>query len=969
MKVNLELIQRIWSEKGAPLGNVLLEVDFIDQKLYIFDYGKNLSKNDSPEYYVRIQNTKISVFNSVGNIHTPLFYQEFQKTPRSRSKTRRFETLANQRKNSIYGLEWIEFLEFLEERNCDWIFSLFKSPQECNSTDFARLFGYDSFFHRWFKEIPKKIPSNMYTSWKNYFQDIYHDTHLKKELYWAHYYITLICSKITELLEGYLLDQEVECSSLFPLQRWINKKFFKHNSLTLSEEFIQSLKKALNTIIFSNPPKKIIDILNVFYQELITFSRRHTLGEFYTNIELSREMVQKGYSQGNSVLDPCCGSGSFLLETMRSIHENGQESDFLKLYGIDINPLSVIITRVNLSLALWNLRNSSNNLKKRLKSTLSSLLSNISQGDFLLHSSQKKFDLIIGNPPWIVINSINSDLYKEKLKNLAKSLRISTDTQNISNLEISSLFLELISSYYMKEGSKLFLVVSAGILTGSQNERVRRFTRLKQIEVWNFSHDLFNVHNICIFAKFGLESIQQKFRIQVITKDITENSRIITKKSQIYIPVYIRTGGKFHSLSDMTQLFDSIEWGIGRFIPEHKKTLLVKKSEYHDKFRQGACIGPRNLLFVTPSIESKKNPSLCEISPDPLIKSKKYGGWDYTAYTSAKIEKKYLHAVAKSTELIPFSLLRLNTAFLPISQGFKDIDVLQSRKKPLEREELEHHFQKDEHAKSHYLFLHSLYSKNIKSGGVIPDLFLNINYNNKLLQENQRSPKKVIYNGIGSKVKAAFLQINAIIDSSLYYYVPKSELEAYYLVGILNSPTITDFANQMGSTGAGGSLRNIHKNPLKCNIFQYNGTPTHKMIAKLALSIENFVHKFCLDIISEKLVLCLNKELCPKCGEFIYPIKYSNHHLRCKHSKNLAKFKEILESITKSEKCELSKRKTISAILLYKTTDIPKILQKKAHVLLSLVVKPKTIQNRLRKNELYLKKIKVLDLAVKSLWK
>ena len=167
-----------------------------------------------------------------------------------------------------------------------------------------------------------------------------------------------------------------------------------------------------------------------------------------------------------------------------------------------------------------------------------------------------------------------------------------------------------------------------------------------------------------------------------------------------------------------------------------------------------------------------------------------------------------------------------------------------------------------------------------------------MNYNNKLLHENQRIPKKVVYNGIGSIVKAAYIHSDAVVDSSLYYYIPKSEMEAYYLVGILNSPTITDFTNQMGSTGAGGSLRNIHKNPLKCNIFQYKGTPTQKMIAKLAMSIETFVHKYCLDSNLRETSDCiLTREFCSKCGEFIDRRKFSSHHLNCKHTRNLTEFK------------------------------------------------------------------------------
>ncbi|TFG18681.1 MAG: SAM-dependent DNA methyltransferase [Promethearchaeota archaeon] len=967
MKANLNLVHRICSEKGAPLENVLLEAEIEEFQLDIFDYLENESETSSYEYCINIQNNVISVYGNYLDKHISLFTQDFQKLSKTRSPYRRVETFENQKKKSVLALEWIEFLEFLEERDCDWIFSLLKSPHSCNSTDFARLFGYNSFFHRWFVEIPKKPSVDRYNLWKSHFQEIYHDSNIKKELYWTHFYITLICKQIIEILQSFLEEQIEDFSNLFSLQKWLGAQFFDYNSNMELKPLISSLKKALKSIIFSNTPNRVSDLLNLFYQELLTFSRRHSLGEFYTNEELCREMVEECFSPGNSVLDPCCGSGTFLLEMLNSISEKGSVSDILKLHGIDINPLSVIITRINLTISFFFMCNRRKDLNDSQGKVLPTLISNISQGDYLQSTNTEKFDLIIGNPPWIVINGINSNDYKDYLKSLAKSMRISTDTQNISNLEVSSLFLEKTSSRHMKPGSKLSLVVSAGILTGSQNERVRRFNHLKQIQVWKFAQDLFNVHNICILAKYGNQPIQQKYRILAITKDITENSQFCTKRTQTYVPAYIRSGGKFQSLPEMTKEPDSDEWGIGRYIPEQKKTLNVKKSEYHDKFRQGACIGPRNLLFV--SKYSKPDSSICEIRPDPLIKSKKYGGWDYAAYVDAKIEKKYLHSIAKSTELIPFFILRFNTAFLPISHGFENSDMLMSKKNPLTPKDIGYLFGQDEYAKSHYSFLHSIYSKNIKSGGAIPDLFLNMNYNNKLLQENQRISKKVVYNGIGSKVKAAYLDIDAVIDSSLYYYIPKSELEAYYLVGVLNSPTLTDFTNQMGSTGAGGSLRNIHKNPLKCNIFQYIGTPTQKMIAKLAMSIESYVHKYCLDVISEKIRLWFKREFCPKCGELFDQNKYSSHYLVCKQTNNFKEMKIVLDSFTQEEKSELSSKDTIFKLLLHGPIQISEILKDKARVLLSLVIKPKTLQNHLRKDELFNQKIKVLDLTVKSLWK
>ena len=58
--------------------------------------------------------------------------------------------------------------------------------------------------------------------------------------------------------------------------------------------------------------------------------------------------------------------------------------DLRKLYGVDINPLSVIITKVNLSIALFVLSNNRINVKDRLNHILPNLISNITHEDYLL---------------------------------------------------------------------------------------------------------------------------------------------------------------------------------------------------------------------------------------------------------------------------------------------------------------------------------------------------------------------------------------------------------------------------------------------------------------------------------------------------------------------------------------------------------------------------------------------------------
>ena len=959
MDVNLDLVHQLWSEKNALLGSVLVEISDELIPIKLADLKLESEQGDPPKFYFQVCEDAIHAFLRTPDTNEKVFTHIYLKSIQTRPKTRRDETLANQKKRGKLDQKWSKLSSFLRDRDGDWLLSLLVSPSTCNSTFFAKVVGYHSFFHRWFCYNKKTASPLEVTSWKTYFQEIYHDADLGEDLYWTHQYILLICSQILDVLSNI---PELHVLRLPNYIKEINKlktQFFSHVRISGLNSFRKELKNAIMTLLINYPPEDIIDLLNLFYQELISFSRRHSLGEFYTNVELSREMVLVAYTRGDRVLDPCCGSGTFLIEILRFLAQETDMTGITSLYGFDIHPLSVVITKLNLAVAVliwWNRNKSAN---PDLLQKIPILLQNITQYDFLFRNSQEKYDLIIGNPPWIVINSINSDSYKEKLKTLARTMEISTDTQNVSNLEISSLFIQKTIIHHMGQDSKMFLVVSAGILTGSQNERVRRFKNLMHIKIWAFEKDLFNVHNICFFARFGTERVQTKYRIQVKTKGISKEEKLVTIDTQNYVPAYITSDGIYYSIQEIREDFNLDNFGVGRFIPEQKRTLIVQKSAYHDMFRQGACIGPRNLLFVVcnPSIPNSKD--ACLIHPDPLIKSKKYAGWDYQAYEYAWVEEEYLYKVAKSTELIPFLMLRYSTAFLPLSRNHDYKEILNERKKPLTEHDITELFGQNFKAKSHYNMLHASYLENIKSGGAVADLFLNMNYNNKLLHEAQREHKKVVYNGIGSNVKAAYLQGDVFIDSSLYYYNPKSEEEAYYLVGVLNSPILTDFTNSMGSTGAGGSLRNIHKNPLKCNIFLYKGTPSQNLIAKLAKNLENYVQSFCVKEIYLHYQSVLRKKGCLE----------DNTISDCGKNQENPPLIHLIRQLTNEEKRFLDDQLILSTLLFKESGDFSQNLRQKAEILLNLIIKPKTLQNRLRKDPLFIKKMRILDLAIKRLWK
>ena len=64
-------------------------------------------------------------------------------------------------------------------------------------------------------------------------------------------------------------------------------------------------------------------------------------------------MIRDVYNFGESLLDPCCGSGNFLTEAVKHIlsHNEPLESKITainKIYGFDINPISIYVSKINL---------------------------------------------------------------------------------------------------------------------------------------------------------------------------------------------------------------------------------------------------------------------------------------------------------------------------------------------------------------------------------------------------------------------------------------------------------------------------------------------------------------------------------------------------------------------------------------------------------------------------------------------
>lgn len=118
-------------------------------------------------------------------------------------------------------------------------------------------------------------------------------------------------------------------------------------------------------------PENARDLLKKLYHYLLPREIRHDLGEYYTPDWLAERLIIQTLGHGDlgeatkRVLDPACGSGTFLVVLIKYIKERmakrqlkpaeALDAILQNVVGFDLNPLAVIAARTNYLLALGDL--------------------------------------------------------------------------------------------------------------------------------------------------------------------------------------------------------------------------------------------------------------------------------------------------------------------------------------------------------------------------------------------------------------------------------------------------------------------------------------------------------------------------------------------------------------------------------------------------------------------------------------
>jgi len=296
--------------------------------------------------------------------------------------------------NKVVGVEEKDSIN-LEKSSAQQVFQWFDSylfsteKITPTSADIKRRFGLAS---PTFTSMQKKLeilfqkiesfkPAILkYQSWNKYLEVVYGDKLNEKALFFKHTYLSTLVKlivharisggkpnnfdEIVPILFGNTFSQA-------GIRNFIEEDFFSWVlSLPIRKEASKLFSSLLNEVYVYDLEKIDEDVLKELYQELVDPDVRKLLGEFYTPDWLAESMIIEVFEKDptKSVMDPSCGSGTFLFKIIqykiKKLSEKGWSNQKIlehivnNVIGFDVHPLAATIAKTNYLLALKDIINS-----------------------------------------------------------------------------------------------------------------------------------------------------------------------------------------------------------------------------------------------------------------------------------------------------------------------------------------------------------------------------------------------------------------------------------------------------------------------------------------------------------------------------------------------------------------------------------------------------------------------------------
>ncbi len=347
------------------------------------------------------------------------------------------------------------------------------------------------------------------------------------------------------------------------------------------EKLTQFVKQKLNSSDWYNVGKE--------YEESLSNAYRNKEGIYYTPQHIVKDLLNNvNINQTTTFLDPCCGSGNFILQAI----EQGAKPE--NVYGFDIDENAVKITQ-----------------KRILEATGFNATNNIQCLDFLKNSNKisQKFDVIFTNPPW------GKKITKEEKQGYSQLFdgQMSTDT--------SSLFYFGAMKLLKPHGTIGFLVQEA-LSNIASFERTRvHILQHKIVRLVDYQKPFKGLVSRA-FA-FVVENVK-KYNQQIDCGGYTRNQKDFSKNPQAILNFWIddeqaKTIEKIYAIPHTT-LKNKAQWGLGIVTGNNAKHCKKEHTKGMVAVYKGADILPNKLKEPTNFISDYFS-QYQQVAPLPLYQS------------------------------------------------------------------------------------------------------------------------------------------------------------------------------------------------------------------------------------------------------------------------------------------------------------------------------------------------------------
>ena len=314
------------------------------------------------------------------------------------------------------------------------------------------------------------------------------------------------------------------------------------------------------------------DLLGLLYLSLKSMKSRKATGSYYTPTHIVKKVIGQLIEDGQllpdqTILDPCCGTGNFLIQLPDTI-------DYAQIYGSDIDKTSVLLTRINVALHFT-------------VQDINILYQHITPSNYLTGTNKKRYDIILGNPPW---GYRFSDKEKKKLKDkFACAVG--------KNIESFDLFVEQ-SLCHLTTHGRLSFVLPEAILTVKAHLPIRSYmlkhSTIRRIDYLGERFDKVQCPSIILHT----EAVEDAFSCIGMKITSPESSFLLTKERLVTPASFsflisdeeYKILEKMRGLTHVTCLKDQADFALGIVSGDNLSVLSEQKQDGYEPILKGCDI-------------------------------------------------------------------------------------------------------------------------------------------------------------------------------------------------------------------------------------------------------------------------------------------------------------------------------------------------------------------------------------------